>query len=142
MKHRHACRDLCLMLPPWNWSIPVFGRTPSPKSHTGFGEGALPKKSTFTSSRHDRLQQLTLSVSFVEKCVGDRWLTSNVTWTPTFRKQQLAGKGLSQRVQNHNQHRVARIEPVFCQYSVQYAPRCNVTRSPYLQQRMHRKNAT
>jgi len=39
--------------------------------------------------------------------------TSNVTWTPTFRKQQLARKGVSQRVQNHNQHRVTRIEPVF-----------------------------
>ena len=49
----------------------------------------------------------------MEKCIGGGRLTSNVTWTPTFRKQQLARKGLSQRVQNHNQHRVTRIEPVF-----------------------------
>ncbi len=56
----------------------------------------------------------------MEKCIGDRRFTLNVTWTPTFRKQQLAGKGLSQRVQNHNQHRVARIEPIFWQYRPQY----------------------
>ncbi len=36
------------------------------------------------------------------------------------------------RVQNHNQHRVTRIEPVYCQYRPQYAPRCNVIRSPCL----------
>jgi hypothetical protein len=57
---------------------------------------------------------------------------SNATWTPTFRKQQLARKGLSQRVQNHNQHRVARIEPVFWQCRPQYAARCNVTRESLL----------
>ena len=44
--------------------------------------------------------------------VGGR-LTSNVTWTPTFRKLQLARKGLSQCEQNHNQHHVSRTEPVF-----------------------------
>ena len=65
------------------------------------------------ASRHDRLRQLTLSVSFVEKCIGGGRFTSNVTWTPTFRKQQLATKGLSQRVQTHNQHRESRREPVF-----------------------------
>ncbi len=42
----------------------------------------------------------------MEKCIGGGWLTSNVTWTPTFRNQQLAKKGLSQRVQHHNQHHV------------------------------------
>jgi hypothetical protein len=88
-----------------NWSISVFWRAPSPKTHTT------------GSSRHDRLRQLTLSVSFVEESIGGGRLTSNVTLTPTFRKQQLSRKGLSQSVQNHNQHRVTRIEPVFWQYS-------------------------
>ena len=59
------------------------------------------------ASRHGRLRQLTLSVSFVEESIGGGWFTSKVTWTPTFRKEQLARKGLSERVQNHNQHRVA-----------------------------------
>jgi hypothetical protein len=94
------------------------------------------------ASRYGRLRQLTLSVSLVEKCIGGGWLTSNVTWTPTFRKQQLTRKGVSQRVQNHNRHRVARIEPVFWQYKLQYVSRCNVIRSPCLQQRMHRTNGT
>jgi hypothetical protein len=76
--------------------------------------------------RHDRLRQLTLSVSFVEECIGGGRFTSNVTWTPIFRKEQLTRKGLSQLVQKHNQHRVARIEPVFCQYRPQYATRCNL----------------
>ncbi len=75
-------------------------------------------KNTFTEPSHDRgFKDTVVSgnlpwVSFVEKCIGGGRLTSNVTWTPTFRKQQLARKGLSQRVQNHNQHRVVRIEPV------------------------------
>ncbi len=64
-------------------------------------------------SRHGRLRQLTLSVSPVEESIGGGRFSSNVTWTPTFRKQQLSRKGLSQRVQNHNQHRVSRIELVF-----------------------------
>jgi hypothetical protein len=47
------------------------------------------------------------------KSIGGGRFSSNVTWTPTFRNQQLTRKGLSQRVQNHNQHDVVRIEPVF-----------------------------
>ena len=39
--------------------------------------------------------KLTLSVSFVEESIGGKRLESNVTWTPTFRKQQLVRKGLS-----------------------------------------------
>jgi hypothetical protein len=46
----------------------------------------------------------------VEKCIGGRRITSNVTWTPTFRNQQLTGKGLSHRVQNHNQHHVSHLQ--------------------------------
>ncbi len=67
--------------------------------------------------------------------IGGGRITSNVTWTPTFRKQQLGRKGVSQRVQNHNRHRVVRIEPVFWQYKLHYESRCNVIRSPCLQQR-------
>ncbi len=61
----------------------------------------------------------------MEKCIGGGRLTSNATWTPTFRKQQLARKGLSQRVQNHNQHRVARIEPVFWQAAIRAKMQCD-----------------
>ncbi len=59
---------------------------------------------------------LSLKINFTQdshECIGGRRLTSNVTWTPTFGKHQLVRKGLSQFVQNHNQHRVVRIEPVF-----------------------------
>jgi hypothetical protein len=97
-------------------------------------------KNTFTEPSHDRgFKDTVVSgnlpwVSFVEKCISGGRLTSNVTWTPTFRKQQLARKGLSQRVQNHNQHRVVRIEPVFWQYRSRY----NVT---YFQQRMNRNKS-
>ena len=61
----------------------------------------------------------------MEKCIGGGRLTSNATWTPIFRKQQLARKGLSQRVQNHNQHRVARIEPVFWQAAIRAKMQCD-----------------
>ncbi len=61
---------------------------------------------------------------------------------PNILKQQLARKGLSQRVQNHNQHHVTRIEPVFWQYRPLYTTRYNVTRSPFFQQWMHWKNGT
>jgi hypothetical protein len=67
---------------------PVFWATFTPKSHT---TGA---------SRHDRLRHLTPSVSFEEESIGGGRLSSNVTWIPVFRKQQLERKGLSQRVQN------------------------------------------
>ncbi len=98
-----------------NRSTDVFWRIPSPKTHTT------------RTSRHDRHRQLTLSVSFVEESIGGGRLTSNVTWTPTFRKLQLSRKGLSQCVQNHNQHRVTRIEPVFLtvQVTIRVKMQCN-----------------
>ncbi len=111
-------------------SIVVFWRTPSPKPHTT------------GSSRHDRLRQLTPSVSFVEESIGEGRFTSNVTGTPTFRKQQLTRKGLSQRVQNHNQHPVVQTEPDSWQVSRQYVSWCNVIRRPSLQKWTHRKNGT
>ena len=59
--------------------------------------------------------------------MGGGRLTSNVTWTPTFRKLQLARKGLSQRAQNHNQHRVTRTEPIFLavQATIRTKMRCD-----------------
>ena len=73
-------------------------------------------KSTFTQASHDR---------------------DFKTWQNISKTTKLERKGLSERVQNHSQHRVFRIEPVFWHYRSQYAPRCNVIRSPCWQKRMH-----
>jgi hypothetical protein len=88
----HApCSDFSRHWDLWKtWSITVFWREPSPSPHTA------------GTSRHDRLRQLTQSVSFVEESIGGGWFTSNVTWTPTFRKQQRTRKGLSQRAESQS----------------------------------------
>jgi hypothetical protein len=76
-------------------------------------------RSTFTQPDHERGFNTWRTLATHPQCVfcskRYRWgrVRWNVTWTPPLQKQQLARKGLWQRVQNHKQHRVARIEPVF-----------------------------
>ena len=103
--------------------------------------------STFTEASHDRVFKTWQTPATYPECLfwknvsvggGLRRMPHGPQY---FESNNWQGR-LSQSVQNHNQHHVARIEPVFWQCRPQYAPRCNVTRSPCLQQRMHRKNAT
>jgi hypothetical protein len=90
-------------------------------------------RSTFTQPDQDkgfdtcRTRGTHPKCHFVPKRIGGGRVRWTVTWTPPLEKQQLVRKGLSQRVQNHNEQCVVRIEPVFwkCRTTIRVKIQCD-----------------
>jgi hypothetical protein len=95
-------------------------------------------KRTLTQASHDRGFKTWQTPTTYPECLfwgrKYRWGATFVEMShgpQHFESNNWQGKGLSHRVQNHNQHRVSRIEPVFF-IQTTIRPRCNVIRSPSL----------